>query len=659
MLRRFSAHARFHATTLSPSSPLSPMPIPLSCPLLFLLLRLPLLSLSVEVILIRIAQLCATFPLTLRRYDNCWQRLRVAFTASLTVGPRSSWHCIPHLRAGFLKRTVDLNVGRAKLGTFTGAHTCAPSGRSYARRRGYSWCAAADDPTSRGHDGADGGRVDEHWLANVVEVMMSVESAWDVHCCASLRGFSDQHVFGGNVNDPFTQPFYPSRSGCGRVQTGGERSDTMARMVMTTPSILSTTPANFLPRLKGSKPAGARAIDDARFDGAAGSPSVEIASPSRSHPPLFASETGRLKKTRKLAAIGLDSTIRPAPAFIPAVSLERLHYTKTRARSDQIVFGAQHTKIATTGSRWILGALEYDGKCSACFGEDDGMVYLLSQSLLSRSRCLTFTSSFPPFLSRRAISLSEQGRGLYKNALVSSNDRLFFCSAASSTAAFDDDLHHLILLFGSAERSSTGSYDVHLKSAFFASLPPALQSNNPDVLFHWSLLPPPHYLPPTVPHPLNAAAPFSRKPIPPNTAQDTATSDFQATSIVLALNIQETPKYLDGWSTNRIPYSHALPSSLTTRIRFAFVQEPVGIIGAARFGHHCITPVSEMFNKSWTKRLKAPCRKRCAAKSHLIHMAIQAAKAPHTSFLPWDSNPDLYRQDLPAFVRQGRAPDSG
>ncbi|KAJ7724514.1 hypothetical protein B0H16DRAFT_1596387 [Mycena metata] len=36
-----------------------------------------------------------------------------------------------------------------------------------------------------------------------------------------------------------------------------------------------------------------------------------------------------------------------------------------------------------------------------------------------------------------------------------------------------------------------------LRSAFFASPPPALQWNDPDVLVHWSPLPPPHYLPPT------------------------------------------------------------------------------------------------------------------------------------------------------------------
>ncbi|KAJ7724507.1 hypothetical protein B0H16DRAFT_323389 [Mycena metata] len=99
--------------------------------------------------------------------------LASSFTASLSAGPHSSWHCITHLRAAFFKRTVDLNVGRAKLGTFTAAYmralTFIHPGRSYARRRRHSWRAAADDPTLRGHDGADGGRVHEHWLANVVE----------------------------------------------------------------------------------------------------------------------------------------------------------------------------------------------------------------------------------------------------------------------------------------------------------------------------------------------------------------------------------------------------------------------------------------------------------------------------------------------------------
>ncbi|KAJ7712774.1 hypothetical protein B0H16DRAFT_1743855 [Mycena metata] len=213
MLRRFSAHARFHATTLSPS----PMPMPLmsssfSCGCLFYR-SLSRLSISTSRSSSYTLHRYATFLLlTLRRYDNCWQRLRVAaeaveqtlldaptsnrpylcdnhrrspasishripssFTAGLSAGPRSSWHCIPHLRAAFLKRTVDLNVGRAKLGTFTAAYmralTFIHPGRSYARRRGYSWRAAADDPTSRGHDGADGGRIEEHWLANVVEVM--------------------------------------------------------------------------------------------------------------------------------------------------------------------------------------------------------------------------------------------------------------------------------------------------------------------------------------------------------------------------------------------------------------------------------------------------------------------------------------------------------
>ncbi|KAJ7712773.1 hypothetical protein B0H16DRAFT_553620 [Mycena metata] len=190
---------------------------------------------------------------------------------------------------------------------------------------------------------------------------MSVESAWNVHRCASLRGFSNYH---------------------------GNPSDTMARMVHTAMYLKGKTRICFTANvftdaafisaqafLKGTKPAGARANDrDARFDGAAGIPSVEIASLKRcirSHPRLFTSEPSQ-EEERNTNLPPADSIVLFAPAHAPiaAVSLERLHYTKMRGRSDQIVFGAQRMKIATAGSRRILGALGYDGKCSACFGSD-------------------------------------------------------------------------------------------------------------------------------------------------------------------------------------------------------------------------------------------------------------------------------------------------
>ncbi|KAJ7724519.1 hypothetical protein B0H16DRAFT_1472371 [Mycena metata] len=237
--------------------------------------------------------------------------LASSFTASLSARPHSSWHCIPHLRAAVLKGTVDLNVGRAKLGTFT------------ARRRRHSWRAAADDPTSRGHDGADGGRVDEHWFANVVEVLECLERP-SLRFLARLQQWAR---LGGNVNDPLTQALYPSRSECAGVQAGGDPSDTMrciqeerrryggALLPTSSPtprsSQLSIPPAFFL---KGTKPAGARA-NDTHFDGAAGSPSVEIAS-------MKVHYTDPLKKKE-------TQIRRPcAPIMIPAVSLERLHYTK-------------------------------------------------------------------------------------------------------------------------------------------------------------------------------------------------------------------------------------------------------------------------------------------------------------------------------------------
>ncbi|KAJ7732109.1 hypothetical protein B0H16DRAFT_1581957, partial [Mycena metata] len=164
-------------------------------------------------------------------------------------------------------------------------------------------------------------------------------------------------------------------------------------------------------------------------------------------------------------------------------------------------------------------------------------------------------------------------RPLFGNILnLPSVPRLFFCSAVSSTAAFNDDLHHLILLFGSAERSSTGSVFFACRHHLpFDAMIPTLVSSTTII-----------------------SRPRTSKAIPPNTA----TSNFQATSIILALNIQGTTKYLDGWSTNRIPHSHAPPSSLTTPFNLpffpnSFLQEPVGIIGAARFGHHCITPIPE------------------------------------------------------------------
>ncbi|KAJ7720184.1 armadillo-type protein [Mycena metata] len=54
----------------------------LSCGCLFYRSSVAPLELHIELILIRIAQLCATFPLARRRYDNCWQRLRVAYDSA-------------------------------------------------------------------------------------------------------------------------------------------------------------------------------------------------------------------------------------------------------------------------------------------------------------------------------------------------------------------------------------------------------------------------------------------------------------------------------------------------------------------------------------------------------------------------------------------------
>ncbi|KAJ7712771.1 hypothetical protein B0H16DRAFT_1623673 [Mycena metata] len=172
--------------------------------------------------------------------------------------------------------------------------------------------------------------------------------------------------------------------------------------------------------------------------------------------------------------------------------------------------------------------------------------------------------------------------------------RLFFCSAVSSTAAFDD-LHHLILLFGSAERSPTGltmrSYDppssLRRHLPFNAIIP---TSSSTGLFYHYPIIS--RSRTSCLSYPQCYGSFLSQE-------NQSATSDFQATSIVLAPNIQETPKYLDGCSTNPIPHSHAPPLSLTPPIRFgflSFLQEPVGIIGAARFGHHCIirSPKSQL-----------------------------------------------------------------
>ncbi|KAJ7724539.1 hypothetical protein B0H16DRAFT_1472393 [Mycena metata] len=193
-------------------------------------------------------------------------------------------------------------------------------GRSYARRRGYSWRAAADVPTSHGHDGADGGRVHEHWLANVVEVMLGTSTA--------------------------ALP-YPASA----ISTAIRRTRWHGCF---TPNVFTDTA--FLPAFH---PTGAFEGDEAgvlrlwsytRFDGAHRWRSRA----RRNRPPQ---EEERNTKLPPSDSMGLFA---PARAPIAAVSLERLHYTKMRGRSDEIVFGAQRMKIATVGSqaRRILGALE-------------------------------------------------------------------------------------------------------------------------------------------------------------------------------------------------------------------------------------------------------------------------------------------------------------
>ncbi|KAJ7259050.1 hypothetical protein C8J57DRAFT_1643832 [Mycena rebaudengoi] len=65
-----------HATLMSSS---------FSCGCLVYRFSVAPLDLHIEVILIRIAQPCATFPLTLRRYDNCWQLVLNIVTSPFLV----------------------------------------------------------------------------------------------------------------------------------------------------------------------------------------------------------------------------------------------------------------------------------------------------------------------------------------------------------------------------------------------------------------------------------------------------------------------------------------------------------------------------------------------------------------------------------------------
>ncbi|KAJ7712777.1 hypothetical protein B0H16DRAFT_1811967 [Mycena metata] len=534
-------------------------------------------------------------------------RIPSSFTASLTVGPRSSWHCIPHLRAGFLKRTVDLNVGRTKLGASTAAHTCAPSPSS-----------TLEGPTRDEDDTA--GVQPQTIRPRADTTAQTVAASMNIGLGRPPLRFPVRLQQLARLwwkrNDPlaFTQAFYPSRSGCGGVQAGGDPSDTMARMTIFTPNVFtdaafisafhqagvfeggeagwSSSDANRRYTLiadirareegesarSGTLASTAEKAFEGRHERMGGQrtkmwrclyalsfrrppgylghifPSYAQLAIGHDRVPSPATSNQRGSSTRGVRAVRCggvmalargvegqvgartwmaintmqedDGTPSPPMSSPPihrhhnsAAAFRRLGEASRRlgaigtmiacddhprwrgagADGDGEMEGSDHVRGAMSERYWQWERLEEDGEYEGVADGDAGMI-----------------SAAPPLA--HDFSLGARAR-IVRKGMVSSNDTLFFCSAVSSTAAFNDDLHHLILLFGSAERSSTESYDVHLKSAFFASPPPALQCNDPDVLFHWCLLPPPHYLPPNiVSRPFNAAAPFLEKPIPPNTA---------------------------------------------------------------------------------------------------------------------------------------------
>ncbi|KAJ7712754.1 hypothetical protein B0H16DRAFT_1811894 [Mycena metata] len=478
----------------------------------------------------------------------------------------------PASRAAFLKRTADLNLGRAKLHrcallralTIFDSVTLSKASTRYeedtARVQPQTIRPRADTTAQTVAASMNiGASFPSFQLKSLREFPedLDVKPAWNVHRCASLRiSASSVETFTANVfaDAAFISAFHPVGIS------------------------------------EGDEAAGARA-NDARFDGAAGSTSVEIASLQVHYADLtpdFLLQKPALSRTKKhkFATIGLDSTIRSTP--IPrktALPKNVLQHAADRTKSC-VLLGAQRMKIATAGSRrsweplhasdirareegesarsengqaaqedvemvrwlnpfFVIDRLsqvvrDADVRISLSFLLGPHIPFLRAKLAIGRDRVPSPATSedrgsstrgvravrcgFSRVMEDDAPDLTEAIRRRL-GAIVYDEDRppevarLFRCSAASSIAAFDD-LHHLILLFGSAERPSTGSCDVHLKSVFFASPLAMIPMSSSTGLFYHSPLSPPTHI---VSHTLNAPTLSNLPPLSFDTLSTQAT----------------------------------------------------------------------------------------------------------------------------------------
>ncbi|KAJ7724510.1 hypothetical protein B0H16DRAFT_323411 [Mycena metata] len=154
---------------------------------------------------------------------------------------------------------------------------------------------------------------------------------------------------------------------------------------------------------------------------------------TRSHLLSFRNRPPQERRNTNLPPSDSMVLLASAPAPIP----RRLHYTKMRGRSDEIV-GSTWSAVYEDHNGGIskdLGALGYDGKCSACFGLRRRHRYTIIADIRMHvegesARSGTLTSKFPL---RRRLRIGDGGMGSARSsyATLTSASRSRFAHPAT------------------------------------------------------------------------------------------------------------------------------------------------------------------------------------------------------------------------------------